>query len=358
MGPLIEQIFLSYADEDAVTARRVYLDLARFKKVDVWGYKESRRFGVNFKQEFEEQIKASKYFCLLDSPNSRESSWIARECEVATESKVTRVVCSLMEWTETAKWRQRELFKDQNFVTAIDLTDYDAGIRQLCKCLQITYFPWSAFPRDQDFNKEVWDSGLDEDRSQELVDLYRNFREHFADPEFAEALLRVVIKKCQFYCAKNVISPILALGVMQADAGRHLDAMTTFTDLAVTHERDPRAWAALGGSHFYLGHYDRSLQALYHSRELVLAHYKEESAQHIVEVVHNIANVLILLGRYNDAGTEINGLSTEEQAHPFIRALRGRLLMHEGQYSHALWHLKEAYEAGVDVSPSLVIGLA
>jgi tetratricopeptide (TPR) repeat protein len=145
---------------------------------------------------------------------------------------------------------------------------------------------------------------------------------------------------------------------MQGDAGRHLEAMTTFSGLAATHEKDPRAWAALGGSHFYLGQYEPSLQALYHSRELVLAHYKEESAQHIVEVVHNIANVLILLGRYEDARAEINGLSPEEQTHPFIRALRGRLLMHEGQYSDALRHLKEAYEAGVDVSPSLVISLA
>src|SRR5258705_11756650 len=115
MGSLTEKVFLSYAEEDAVIARRVYLDLARSRKIDVWGYKESRKFGVNFKREFEEQIRSSKYFCLLDSPNSRKSSWVAEECKIAAVSKVTRLICSLAAWNETAEWREIQLFMDKNF---------------------------------------------------------------------------------------------------------------------------------------------------------------------------------------------------------------------------------------------------
>lgn len=359
MGPLIEKVFLSYADEDGATAKRVHEDLQRSKKLEVWAYQESRQFGVNFKDEFERQIRQSRYFCLLDSPSARKSLWIAREWQIATESAgVTRYVCSLKSWTDADDWRQKELFNGHNFITAIDLTNYETGIRQLCRTLQAAYFPWSAFPRDHDFDKEVQNSNLNKDQTQRLIDLYREFREHYADPEFAEALLRVVIKKCQTYGAAKVISASLALGVMQADASRHQDALRTFSELTRRHERDPRPWAALGSALFHLGQYEESLRALMRSHNCILNYYREESAQHIPEVVHNIANVLILLGRHSEAQLAIDGLPREDQEIPFIRGLKGRLLAHKGRYREALPHLEEAYEGSIEVLPVSVIDLA
>ena len=200
-------------------------------------------------------------------------------------------------------------------------------IRQLCKALNANYFPWSAFPRDLVFDKEVWSSNLGEDRKQELIDLYRDFREHFAYPEYAEALLRVVIRRCQFYGAEEVISASLALGVMLGDASRHQDVLKTFSDLTMKHERDPRTWAALPSALFHLARYEQSLQALKNARESILKHYREESGSHMPEVVHNIANLLIVFSRYDETQAEIDRLSSEDQSHSFIRALRGRLLL-------------------------------
>jgi tetratricopeptide (TPR) repeat protein len=358
MGTLKDKVFLSYADEDTKIAKRVHEDLQRSRKLEVWAYKESRKYGVNFKEEFETQIRQSTYFCLLDSPSARQSSWIAGEWKLAGEAKATRYICSLKNWTDGADWREKELFTGQNLTTAIDLSDYGAGIRELCRALQANFFPWSAFPRDHDFDKEVHSSNLDESQTQELIDLYRGFREHFADPEFAEALLRVVIKKCEVYRATKVISAGLALGVMQADAARHQDALRTFENLTRQHERDPRVWAAVAAACFHLGQYSRSLDALTRSRECVLNYYKEESAQHTPEIVHNIANVLILLERLDDAQKEIDALPTGNHALPFIRGMKGRILFHRGRYREALPYLKGAYEESMDVLPVLTVNLA
>ena len=175
--------------------------------------------------------------------------------------------------------------------------------------------------------------------------MYRDFREHFADPEYAEALLRVVIRRCQFYGAEEVISASLALGVMLGDASRHQDVLKTFSDLTMKHERDPRTWAALPSALFHLARYEQSLQALKNAGESILKHYREESGSHMPEVVHNIANLLIVLSRYAETQAEIDRLSSEDQSHSFIRALRGRLLCSQGQYRNALAHLEEACAA-------------
>jgi tetratricopeptide (TPR) repeat protein len=310
------KIFLSYAEEDSTTAGRVFSDLQRFQ-VEVWGYTECGRYGVNFREEFETQIRQSSYFCLLDSPAARQSRWIKEECRLAAALRETpnagvrqiMVVCSLATVTEGAEWRHTELWDGQNLNKALDFSDYDKGIRELFRFLEIAYTPWSSLPRDQDFTNEVHAANIGRQRTQELFDFYRQFRESFSDSDYAEALLRVVIRKCKVYKAEPVVSPALALGVMQADGGRHRDALKTFAALAESNPSDPRVWAGLGGAYFHMEQYSLCLEALYRSRTITLNHPGTESTRHMIEVVHNIAWVQILLGKIDEANAVLEELA-------------------------------------------------
>jgi tetratricopeptide (TPR) repeat protein len=351
------RVFLSYAEEDASLARRIHIALADSGTVSPWGFKENGRIAENFKDEFEDQIKSSEYFCLLDTPDARKSRWIKDECGLARRSVTKVVVCRAVDFSLTPEALEQELFEGHNLQAAVSFLDYNNGIRQLFKFFQIIYSPWSAVPRDQDFDKEIWKAGLAPNVAQELVNLYREFREHFADPDFAEALLRVVIRKCDLAEANDVVSPRLALAVMHANAGRHQLALKTFADLSGSHPTDPRTWAGMAGAHFHLNQYADCLTALHRSKEFSLAYYRNESAERMPEIVHNIAAVHVLLGRLEDASAALDSLAPASQAHPFVNAIRGRIALSRGEYRQALPHLVDAC-AAIDVSPDTVIDLA
>jgi tetratricopeptide (TPR) repeat protein len=269
MGALNEAAFLSYADEDAVIALRIHQALTR-SGVLVWGYKENGRVGVDFREEFRDRIRSSRYFCLLDSQFSRLSAWIKEEWAIAHAANAIKVICLVESRLECKEWRHVELFEGQNFTAAIDFKIFEAGIHRLCEHLGIAYTPGFRLPRDQDFANEVFGAGLkDRNRVQELHDLYHEFREQYADLGFAEAQLRIIIRKCQRYGATNVVSPTLALGVLLGEAGRHREALKTFQSLVESHPRDPRGWAGVGGAYFHLGMYEPSLAALNRADEAI-----------------------------------------------------------------------------------------
>ncbi|HYL74819.1 MAG TPA: tetratricopeptide repeat protein [Bryobacteraceae bacterium] len=339
MGAINDQVFLSYADEDAVVARRIHYALTR-AQVPVWGYKENSRIGVDFREEFRARILGSHYFCLLDSRHARASAYIKEECELAHQGKAIRIVCRV----DTDVEKSMELFEGQNYLTAIDFANFERGIHRLCEHIGIAYTPGFRLPRDQDFAREVFESGLLEvEYVQELNDLYHEFREHYTDPEFAEAQLRIVIRKCQRYGAKTVVSPILALGVMLAERGRHRDALKAFGTITESYPNDPRGWAGLGGAYYHLGNYESALPALVRAKEMILTFYPRESSERLPEVIHNIASVLSLLGRSREAWKILEGLTEEQRHAPYIRALEGRLLLEQGASAAALPYLEGAY---------------
>ena len=355
-----DKVFLSYAEEDALVARRIHNALTR-SEVTVWGYKEDGRVGVNFEEELTKKIRAARFFCLLDSAHSRSSDWIRRECQLSRRSEAIMVVCSVEVDIPEDRWRSRELFEGHNQIRGIDFTNFDVGIHQLCKHLRVVYSSGSTLPRDQDLEAEVFRSNLTVDRAQQLLDLYRNFREQYADTEFAEAQLRVVIKKCMLYGAREVISPSLALGVMLGELGRHRKAHNVFLRLTESHPRDPRTWAGLGGALYHLGLYEDSLRALERSKAAILSFYKDESVAQLAGVVHNIASTLLVLGRRKDAQTALDSLSSEERENPFIFGIQGRLLLAGGNPAAALQYLERAYFDSLerfDYSTSLIISLA
>jgi tetratricopeptide (TPR) repeat protein len=352
------RVFISYAEEDAVTARLVYLRLEESKRVSAWGYKEKGRVGANFEREFQEQIRTCQYFCLLDSPDARRSPWIHDEVALAVRSGSTKVVCRLTPELDESQWRGRELFEGHHLTRAIDLADFEAGIRQLFAFLRIAYNPWSPFPRDQDYDQELRTAAIGVERTQELYDLYREFREHSADRELAESLLRVVIRKCVTYGAAHVISPRLALGVLQGEAGRHDAALRTFLDLAASHPTDPRTWAGVAGAYFHLGEHGRCLEALEECLDVGSRHHPADTTGRLAEIRHNIASVQILLQRYDAAWATLEQASTSEREHPFVVAARGRVVLRRRGPRQALPLLEAASRALGDASPPAVIDLA
>src|ERR1019366_4064283 len=197
------------------------------------------------------------------------------------------VVCLLAKHTDTDDWSHNELFPGHNLVRAVDLTRWDAGVQELCQFLQIVHSPGWGVPRDLDFEREVFDARLDVARTQELLNLYRDFRERSHEADLAENLLRVVISKSRLYGAATVVSPRLALGGMQADAGRHEEALQTFDDLTTSHATDPRGWAGLAGAHFHRGRYSECLRCLHKAPELADTLYREEAADRLPELAHN-----------------------------------------------------------------------
>ncbi len=94
MESLIGPFFLSYSEEDAVIARRIHEALRR-AKAQVWGYKEDGRYGVDYEEEFTNKIRASRFFCLLDGPHARASSWIRKECQLARRVGAIMVICRI-----------------------------------------------------------------------------------------------------------------------------------------------------------------------------------------------------------------------------------------------------------------------
>src|SRR5688572_21476004 len=106
MDEIIASVFLSYAEEDATTARRIWLALKESGRLEVWGYLENGRIGVDFKDEFRAQIRRSRYFCLIDSPASRSSSWIREECSLARSGAAIMAICMV---APDGSWRADEL---------------------------------------------------------------------------------------------------------------------------------------------------------------------------------------------------------------------------------------------------------
>lgn len=358
MESLIGPFFLSYAEEDAVIARRIH-DAFRRAKVQVWGYKENGRYSVDFERELADSIQQCRYFCLIDGPHARKSEWIRKECSIARAAAAIMVVCRV--WSDTDEPFAGELFERHEHIRAIDFRSFDIGIRELFKHVGIAYSPSSSIPRDQDFENELQKANVAVERFQELMDLYREFREQCTDPEYAQSQLRIVIKKCHLYGVRNVTSPILALGIMEANSGNHEGAHRTFRQFTESHPKDPRAWAGLGSALFHLGRLQEALGALNHSIEMIVAHYPEESASHIPEVTYNVASILLSMGRADEAAQTVRRLNAEQRRLPYIRAFEGRLLMHSGKPHAALPMLLSAYEASLenfDLQPSLVMDLA
>ena len=103
-------IFISYAKEDEAIVRSIYGDLTR-SKLNIWDFKKKGELGVDFEQEFKQEIENSRYFCLMDSSHSRKSENVQAECIHAIQFKEKKgfphiIICKV---EKGHKWREKEL---------------------------------------------------------------------------------------------------------------------------------------------------------------------------------------------------------------------------------------------------------
>jgi tetratricopeptide (TPR) repeat protein len=341
----LNDIFLSYAEEDGVTALRIYEDLTR-AGLRVWRYERDSRVGTPISAEIREWIERSSVFCLLDSPKARRSRYIREECMAALEliqrgAELSFVICLAQPRSgPTADaWWEEELFEGLNGRSYIDLTDYGRGIRKLAEQLHVGYFPRFELPRDQDFEGEAHQAGLRYDMVAELVEMYRYFRERYDEErlDIAESQLRVLIDRCERAGTTSIVSPQLALGVLLAETGRHRDALKIFEGLVRLRGDDPRGWAGLAGARFHLGDCVKALEA-YRRCQLLL---EREPPERRAEIAHNVAMTLLALGRTAEAWAEV--VSAPEE--PYILGARGAALLAQGLPQLALPLLETAYQA-------------
>lgn len=340
-------VFVSYASSDGVVAMRISEDLRR-SGLRVWRYEADRQIGVDFQREFEERIRDSRWFCLLDSKAARRSQYVMKECQIMRERQAIDglpdlVICIVEPAIDD--WRKTELFEGQNRLSYIDLTDYDTGIQELCHYLEITYCPDFRVPRDQDFKKELFASKIPKHEIKWLVDFYAEFRRKYqTHKEVAEKYIWVLIDKLECLDATDVISPYFALGVLKAEMGRHEAAAKTFGSLVEMNPEDPRAWHGLGGALFHLGECTKALAAYERCKRLLNEGSELQRSSHIVDVIHNIGRVLLALGKPEQAWVELDALSEKESREPNILALRGKILFAQkrpydavGYFEQAVW---------------------
>ena len=76
-------LFLSYAEEDGETARKVADCLRQQQHIDVYLWQDVKERGGRFIRQMERQLNAASGFIALDSPHFAASPWCHREAELA-----------------------------------------------------------------------------------------------------------------------------------------------------------------------------------------------------------------------------------------------------------------------------------
>lgn len=345
----LNSVFLSYSSKDNVFVKRVYDDLKR-SGFDVWGFEENGRVGVNFMQEFSNELRNRRFFCLMDSPNARLAKYVKKECEIAME-RITKddsfilVPCLIHSKEPSHSWWFVEIFANQNLISYINLTDYERGIRKLCRHLGAVYYPASQIPRDKDFLEELFSSSLKRNDITELSELYAHFRKEYSKrPSIAKNWANNLIARLDDLGATKIVSPRIALGVMEAEAERHMKAGEIFHRFAQLQPDDPRAWAGLAGARFFLADYTGALESYYRCKEIIVGTTNSEHILHLPEVSHNIARTLLALGQAQKAWEELESLSAKDKCEIHVQSLKGKILLYLENPGKAVKYLKKALE--------------
>lgn len=343
----IKSVFLSYAEPDGGIAKLIHDDLRR-SGVDVWGFEANGQAGVDFVNEFTSQLQSRRAFCLLDSRHARKSDWVRMECELALACRQKMpafdfLPCLIRTFEKDSGWCRDELFIGQNRLSYLDLTQYDTGIRKLCRHLGTVYFPYSDVQRDCDFQAEIRHLGLDRAHLEELEQIYEGYRRTRGDrPQAACGWLNELIDRLDASGADTVISPRLALAVLHSEADRHQEAFQVFRHLSGTQPGDPRIWAGLAGARFFMGDYRGAIKDYRQSERLVRKYGDPEDRLHLVELVHNIALAQLELGNHMAAWKELKRLSENAVQNPEIAELKGRICLKRGSAVEAKQYFETA----------------
>src|SRR6185503_3320438 len=136
-------------------------------------------------------------------------------------------------------------------------------------------------------------------------------------------------KLCDFFGARNIVSPRIALGVLQAELQRHDAARATFHELVTKHPSDPRGWAGLAGAQYYLNSYSDAVIS-YRECLNLLRRGDAERGSHERDMVHNLGWALVALERFEEALAEIENLPERFKMEPSLQKLREHIRFSKG----------------------------
>ncbi len=288
-------VFLSYAKEDGSVVTRVYEDLLHSRSnLRVWYYEKTSQFGVDFRKEYASRIEQADYLILFDSAYARRSVYVKDEIALCQQTKRCRLLPCLLH--EQGTWRDVELFARQNYVTYIDFTDYESGIRQLCSHLEVSYIPRFTEPRDLDFMAELKleYEALGHRTYQEMTDEFELFRRTVGRrPNVAAARLITLIDR---YLAGNdlrILSPFLALGVLETTAGHLAEAASVFREVSRRAPEDPRGWAGQAESLFRMRQYAEAAECLEECLKCLDRSAQASHEEHRGEVIYKLASAYL-----------------------------------------------------------------
>lgn len=334
-------VFLSYAKENSPVVTRVCDDLNRAEgDLAVWCYEKTSRFGVDFRREYADRLRKSDCVVLFDSAAARRSQYVRDEIEIWQATPDIELLICLVQ--PEGDWRQEELFERQNYIVYFDLTDYEDGIRKLCEHFGLVFRPKFVMPRDRDFDEEMRRHGgaLSLDDRQRILDQYDYFRSAFGhDPRTAEAQLIVLIAQYLRPHALEIVSPYLALGVLQIEAGSYGEAADTFGIVIDRWPNDPRGWAGRAAAHYQSDRYREAADDLRRCLVAIDKASNPEHRAHRAEVALNLASALRAAGEPEQALGVLERAIVDGEPAPMRVALEAgiRLTLGDGDKAAALY---------------------
>jgi len=347
MGKKIKDVFISYAVQNEAIVRQIYTDLKR-SDIHVWDFKKDGEIGVDFENEFRKRIKECKFFCLIDSPDSRTASYVKKECEYAIEFGKKIIPCKVETGDEWVK--DTEIFDRQNFIVRIDFSlSYESAISELCKQLGHVYIKHDDHVFDDDFFKEMrsirmYDGNrnnlLTTEEYEKIIDCYHSYKKAIQKDKIENAITdinRIIESLSPMSDFHSLKTPYFILGKLYADSNRHKDAEKLYKELCRKYPKDAKTHNGVGGSLFYQKRYKEAFLVYMKAHEL-LKHQHEYDNEGFEIIIHNLYQTALVLENDDDFISKIRyTLLNSETATPELVSLIGDVHFQSNE-------IEEAYE--------------
>jgi tetratricopeptide (TPR) repeat protein len=271
--------------------------------VQVWTYQSSGKAGVNFREEYRHVIEKAEHFCVIDSPESRLSTHVKKECQIARECKKPIYVCLVAPRDGSAHedwWSTNLPFDDFNEIRVILLSDgnYFDGVKELCFALKIHFLPDDlTFPRKDEFWEELAAAQVPFKERDKLLEAWWTFVTLYVeDIRIGEAQLRVLLTLVRQCIGKETVSLLISHGLVLSEMECYDEALCQFRIAISLNPFDPRAWAAAAGAEYRLGNYIAALTSYRHADQILTRQDIPQSDINLPALVHNVSRTLEALG--------------------------------------------------------------
>ena len=331
--------------------KRIYDDIER-SGGKTWRYDQDNMSPADFKEQYKSVLANSDYFILIDTPAARGSKIVQDECTWALaalkdpKTRLKEIIVCLGE--KEGCWRKVNNPLDSlnyNYVNFSELDRIDPFSKyrleaiKLCDHLGLKYYSWSKTPRAEDFRIELFDQSHNHVPKEQKDILLNDYKSYELSTLHFDRLLPQRLNMMIEFCKKTgvkIISLFLAKGIFEANTGNFKASNETLIKGVQAFPEEPRLWAALGTSYFYLAQYEEALQA-YKMAEIEIIKKPEiiHNQQRLGDLYHNIVETLITLKRLDEAVVVIENIDRNKEALPEIRIVKTKLLLHQHRFAEA-----------------------